>query len=456
MEETNKHMSEKEAIDMLHHYNDDLLPQKFGKAGKAWVIFLLLVIAFGLYNYVIQLKKGLSITGLSDTVSWGIYISNFVFFVAVSLVGSLITAVLNLLNVSWRAPITRMAEIIAVAGIIFAGLIIIVDMGRPDRILNMFIHGRIQSPIMWDVIVVTTYMTISLLFLYFPLLPGISFCRDRMTNIPKWQQKMYKILALGWNNKPAQYKLVKKAITILSVLIIPVALSIHTVTSWLFATTYRPGWDSTNFGAYFVAGAFMVGAAAVIAGMYVIRHFYRKYDELITDKHFDRMGRLLVLLSFIYLYFTINEYFIPGYKMKGEEAAHLKELFIGHYAPMFWLTQIFGMFIPIIVLLFPQGRKPRPIFLMAVFVIVGAWFKRYLIVIPTMLHPFLPLQQVPEAAKHYTATMAEWSITGASLAGALLVITLFIRYFPIISIWEVAEERGVSHYTIYKHLNEKD
>lgn len=456
MEDLNKPGNEQEAITMLRRYNEDLLPQKFGMAGKLWVMFLLLICGVGLYYYIRQLMLGLTITGLTDTVSWGIYISNFVFFVAVSLVGSLITAILNLLNVSWRAPITRISEIIAVSGIIFAGLIIVVDMGRPDRLLNMFFHGRIQSPIVWDVIVVMTYMTISLLFLWFPLLPGVAFCRDRMTNIPKWQHKMYKILALGWNNKKEQYEVVKKAITILSVLIIPVALSIHTVTSWLFATTYRPGWDSTNFGAYFVAGAFMVGAAAVIAGMFVIRKFYARYDEYITDKHFDRMGKLLVLLSFIYLYFTVNEYFIPGYKMKGGEGEHLEALFVGHYAPMFWMTQIFGMIIPIIVLLFKRGRRPLPIFLMASCVIVGAWFKRYLIVIPTMQHPFLPLQHVPEKAMHYSATFAEWSITCASLAGALLVITLFIRYFPIISIWELAEERGIPHDTIYEHLNKTE
>ncbi len=447
--------SEKEAIEMLNRYNEDLLPRKFGIAGKLWVTVLCIVIAIGLYNYIQQLRFGLKVTGLNDTVSWGIYISNFVFFVAVSLVGSLITAVLNLLNVNWRAPLTRISEVIAVSAIMFAGLIIIVDMGRPDRILNMFLHGRIQSPIVWDVIVVMTYMTISLLLLYFSLLPNIAFCRDRLPNIPKWQRKMYSVLSFGWENKPEQYEIIKRAVKILSVLIIPVALSIHTVTSWLFATTYRPGWDSTNFGAYFVAGAFMVGAAAVIAGMSILRKFYVHYDEYLTDKHFDRMGRLLVLLSFIYLYFTVNEYFIPGYKMKGDEAEHLRELFTGHYAPMFWSVQIFGMFIPIIVLLFKKGRKPLPIFIMAVFVIIGAWFKRYLIVIPTMLHPFLPLQQIPEASKHYAPTLAEWSITGASLAGALLVITLFVRYFPVISIWEIAEERGIHSDTIYEHLNEK-
>ncbi len=454
MKDIIKPKDDAEAIQMLHQFNEDLLPKKFGKIGVTWTIFLCLVIANGLFCYYKQLKFGLSVTGLGDQVSWGIYISNFVFFVAVSLVGSLITAVLYLLNVNWRSPLTRIAEVIAVACIVFAGLIIIVDMGRPDRILNMFIYGRIQSPIVWDVIVVMTYMTISVLLLYFPLLPGIAFCRDHLKNIPKWQKWMYKFLSFGWKWNPEQFKIVKRAITILSVLIIPVALSIHTVTSWLFATTFRPGWDSTNFGAYFVAGAFMVGAGAVIAAMYVLIKFYPRYDQYITDKHFDRMGKLLVLLSLVYLYFTVNEYMIPGYKMKGEEAAHLTELFVGKYALMFWSVQIFGMIIPIILLMFKKFRRPFPMFVIAICVIVGAWFKRFLIVIPTLLHPFLPMQEISESAKSYSPTYPEWSITFASLAGALLIITVFIRYFPIISIWEVAEERGIEHDVIYKHLNE--
>jgi len=449
-----KPVNDEEAIQMLHQFNEDLLPKKFGRIGVIWTIFLCAVIINGLFCYIKQLRYGLSVTGMGDIVSWGIYISNFVFFVAVSLVGSLITAVLYLLNVNWRSPLTRIAEIIALACIIFAGLIIIVDMGRPDRILNMFIHGRIQSPIVWDVIVVMTYMAISFLLLYFPLLPGIAFCRDHIPGIPKWQKWMYKTLSFRWKWKPEQFQIVKRAISILSVMIIPVALSIHTVTSWLFATTYRPGWDSTIFGPYFVAGAFMVGAAAVIAAMYVFVRFYPRYDQYITDKHFDRMGILLVLLSLIYLYFNVNEYLVPGYKMKGDDADYLTELFIGKFAPMFWSVQILGMILPIILLMFKKFRRPFPIFIISVFVIVGAWFKRFLIVIPTLLHPFLPMQEVPEKYKIYVPTYPEWSITFASLAGALLVITVFVRYFPIISIWEVAEERGVSHDVIYKHLNE--
>jgi molybdopterin-containing oxidoreductase family membrane subunit len=160
----------------------------------------------------------------------------------------------------------------------------------------------------------------------------------------------------------------------------------------------------------------------------------------------------MVLLAMVYAYFSINEYLIPAYKMKGEEAEHLNELFTGYYAPMFWSVQIFGMIVPIIVLLFKNGRKPLPVFIMAVFVIICAWFKRYLIVIPTM--SFLPVQEIPEAWKHYSPTLQEWLITGGSVAGALLIITFFVRFFPIISVWEIAEERVISHDIIYKHLHE--
>jgi molybdopterin-containing oxidoreductase family membrane subunit len=454
MEENKNGINEKEAILTLHQFNEDLLPKKFGIIGKTWTLLLCIIFLTGVYCYTVQLRKGLVITGMRDFVFWGIYISNFVFFVAISLVGSLMTAILYLLKVSWRAPLTRLSEIIAVAAITFAGLIIIVDMGRPDRVYNMILHGRIQSPIIWDVMVVSTYMTLSILLLYFPLLPGISFCRDHLKGIPAWQKWMYKFLSLGWKHSREQFELVKKAITILSVMIIPVALCIHTVTSWLFASTYRPGWDSTNFGAYFVSGAFLVGSGGVVAGMYLLRRFNPSYEKYLTDIHFDRMGKLLVLLAMIYAYFSINEYLIPAYKMKGEEAHHLNELFTGYYAPMFWSVQFFGMILPIFVLLFKKGRRPLPMFIIAVLVIVCAWFKRYLIVIPSM--SFLPVQEIPEAWKHYSPTLQEWAITGGSLAGALLIITFFVRYFPIISVWEVAEEKGISHNIIYKHLHESN
>ena len=415
----------------------DLLPQKFGKAGVIWTIILILLCVNGAVGYYQQLTNGLVVTGMRDYASWGIYISNFVFFVAISLVGSLITAIFRLTNVGWRTPLTRIAEIIAVSAILFASIIIIVDMGRPERFYHLFLFARMQSPIMWDVIVITTYLTLSILFLYFPLLADLPIL-IKNSKEGSGIQKCYKFLGSFWKGTRVQFKMSEKAVRIISIMIVPVALAIHTVTAWLFATTYRPGWDSTNFGAYFVSGAFLVGSGSVLVAMFVFRRAY-KLEAYITEKHFDYMSKIVVMLALLYLYFNVNEYLVPAFKMKTAEEHHLRSLFTGEFSVLFWSAILVGMIIPVVVLLFPKGRKPTTAFIMGLFVV--AWFKRFLIVTPTMLSPFLPMYDVPENYKHYWPTFAEWSVTIGSLAGALLIITLFARFFPIIPIHETIEEK---------------
>jgi molybdopterin-containing oxidoreductase family membrane subunit len=418
---------------------NDLLPQKFGRRGMIWTAILIAICIVGMFAYYRQLTRGLVVTNMGDYVSWGIYISNFVFFVAISLVGSLITAVLRLANVHWATPLTRIAEIIAVSAIVFASIIIIVDMGRPERFYNLFLYGRLQSPIMWDVIVIGTYFFISLLLLYFPLLPDLKIMIKRKVGTPKWMYKLYRFMGSFWKGTASQFRISDKAINILCITIIPVAFCIHTVTSWLFATTYRPGWDSTNFGAYFISGAFLVGAGGVVVAMYVFRRYY-KLEKYITEMHFEKMGRIVVMLALLYLYFNINEYLIPAFKMKKPEESHLTNLFAGEFAPVFWFAILVGMVIPIIVLLFRSGRKPVPMFIVGIMVVVGAWFKRYLIVTPTLLHPFLPMHDAPAQYHHYFPSWEEWAIAMGSLAGALLIITFFARIFPIIPIHETIIE----------------
>ena len=404
-----------------------------------WTGSLIVICVIGAYAYSLQLRRGLVVTNMRDYVSWGIYISNFVFFVAISLVGSLITAVLRLANVHWSTPLTRIAEIIAVAAIVFASIIIVVDMGRPERFLNLFIHGRLQSPIIWDVVVIGTYFSLSLFLLYLPLLPDLKILIKNKDRSAKWLNRFYRFMGSFWKGTKEQFKISDRAITILCVTILPVAFAIHTVTSWLFATTYRPGWDSTNFGAYFISGAFLVGAGAVVVAMYVFRKAYR-LEKYITDYHFERMGRIVVMLALLYLYFNINEYLIPAFKMKKPEEAHLTNLFAGEFAPVFWFAILVGMIIPILIMLFRRGRKPLPMFVAGVMVVIGAWFKRYLIVTPTLLHPFLPMDNVPEGFRHYFPSWQEWAIAMGSLAGAVLVITFFARIFPIVPIHETIVE----------------
>jgi Ni/Fe-hydrogenase subunit HybB-like protein len=417
-----------------------ILRQRF--AGKLWIRLLVFIAVVGLFSYLTQLRDGLGITAMRDYSSWGIYIGHFVFLVAVSLVGSLITAILKLMKIHWATPITRIAEMIAVAAVMFAAVTIVIDMGRPDRLHFVFLHARVQSPIFWDVFVVNTYLIISVLLLYIPMIPDIAMMRDKLTDVPKWQRKLYKLLSVNWQGTAEQWRILKRSVRTLMILVLPVAFGIHTVTSWLFAVNTRTGWHSTIFGPYFVSGAFMVGAAVVIIGMYIYRRSFRIQDY-ITIHQFNMMGKLLVLVSVIYLYFNINEYLVPWYAEKRLDKAHLDALFTGHEALLFWGTIILGMVLPIILMLFRKMRTPKPLFIIAIAVVLGAWIKRMIIVIPTQFHPQFPIQNVPEEFHHYIPTFHEIAVTGLTVAGVLLVITILTRIFPVFPVWEVAEEHGI-------------
>ena len=412
---------------------------RLNKSFMIWLGFLGVSLVICLCAYSLQLKNGMVVTGLGDYVSWGMYISNFVFFVATSLVGMLMSAVLGLSGQKWAAPLARIAEIIALAFAAVAGLVIIMDMGRPERLLNVIIHGRIQSPIVWDMTVVTVYVLISTLFLYIPLIPDLKICYDKLDKLPPFARNIYKLLSLNWNGSHEQEKIIKQSTRVIAIFIIPVALAIHTVTSWLFASTSRVGWDSTIFGPYFVTGAFVAGSAAVIIAMYFYRNNY-KLQDYITDSHFDQMGKLLVLVSLIYLYFNLNEYMVPAYKMKKFEAMHINELFTGAHAVLFWSVQILGLVLPIILLLFKKMRKPMPIMIISIFVLLGAWFKRYIIVVPTQEHPYLPIQNVPLSFKIYTPTLVETLVTIAPFILVLIIITVLSKVIPIIPIHETIEQ----------------
>ncbi len=446
----NKKQSD-EAI-MAKIREDILTPMtKFPLIYKIWIGALLTLIAVGVWGYIIQLQEGLGQTGMRDYVSWGLYIASFVFFVATALVGMLISAVVGLAGQKWIIPISRIAEMIALAFAMMAGIAIVVDMGRPDRILNLFIHGRFQSPILWDVTVVNVYIFISILLLFLPLLPDLGIIRNHMKkDLPKWQWNLYNVLSLGWVGTPGQYKILHSTIRVLLILIVPVAMALHTVTSWLSALTLRSGWDSTIFGPYYVSGAFVAGSGAVLVAMYFIRKAY-KLEDYLTDFHFDKMGKLMVLVGLVYLYFNINEFLVPAYKMKAADANHLFTLFSlhGEYGIMFWLTQIFGLILPIILGLFKPFRKPFPLMIIGLAIVIGAWFKRVIIIVPTLIHAYLPIQNVPESFHHYSPTGAEITITLGIVAAAVLIVSILVKIFPVIPMWEVAEEKGVD---IHKDL----
>jgi molybdopterin-containing oxidoreductase family membrane subunit len=231
-------------------------------AYKLLVLGLSLVVAWGIYAFIVQYVFGLQATGMRDVVSWGFYITNFVFFIGISHAGTLISAILRVSHAGWRTPITRMAEMITVVAIMIGALMPIIDLGRPDRVANIFIFGRFQSPLVWDIISITSYLTGSLIYLYLPLIPDLAMLRDRFAKKGAGlRQRIYKVLSVGWQDTPEQKKRLEKAIGIMALIIIPVAVSVHTVVSFVFSMTLRPGWDSTVFGIYFVIGAIFSGIA---------------------------------------------------------------------------------------------------------------------------------------------------------------------------------------------------
>lgn len=406
-----------------------------------WMGILLVALAACLFAYYIQLRQGLGVTGLRDITSWGMYIANFVFFVATSLVGMLISCVLGLSGALWVKPISRIAEIIAVAFAAVAGLVIISDMGRPDRLPYVFLFGRVQSPILWDVSVVTTYFVLSLLLWFFPLIPDLAVAKNRLEGQPKFLSKAYEVLSFRWTHHDAQYKVMGQGIRILLILIIPTAFAIHTVTSWLFAVTPRTGWDSTIFGPYFISGAFVSGTAAVIIAMFFFREAYQLKKYLTTD-HFNKLGKVFILISVIYIYFNINEFLVPGYKLKSSDAIHLRELFTGEHAFLFWGVQLSGLVIPVILMLFKAVRRPLPMLIISIVMLVAAWFKRYIIVVPPQAHPFLPVQNFPAEWVVYKPTLIESLVTMASILLVLIIITILSKLFPVIPIWELAKEEA--------------
>ncbi len=418
---------------------------------KGWKIKLViatltLLFASGIIAYILQIKNGLQVTAMRDYASWGLYISIFIFFIGISHVGALMSAILRLTGADWRYPITRMAEAITFSSLLFAGIMPILDMGRPDRLLNLLFHGRIQSPIIWDVLAISTYFAGSAIFLYLPMIPDIAKLRDK-PGISKWRKRLYTFMAAGWNGHEGQHHLLEKCMRIMTAIILPVAISVHTVVSWLFAMTLRPGWNSTIFGPYFVSGAIMSGCAAVIIAMACFRKAY-KLENYITRVHFKKLSLLLFVLALVYLYFNLNEYLVPAYKMEEGESELLHDLFHGSYSPLYWAVQIFGLFIPMVMLAFSAIRKSIKWTVTAsILIVVGAVIKRYLIVIPTMLHPYIPIniQHASKDWSNYFPSAVEWFVTVGCFAGFILVYILFSRIFPIVTIWETVkgiEEKG--------------
>lgn len=417
---------------------DEVIFRPLMQTGRAFYIIvaiLSIIVALGVYAYIVQLQSGLITTDMRDRQIWGIYIVNFVFFIGISHAGTLISAILRVTGAEWRRPVTRMAEAITVFALIFGALMPIIDLGRPDRVLNVLTNPHISSPILWDFLSIATYLSGSILYLYLPLIPDLAACRDNLPNAA-WPKRMfYKIGAMGWKGTEDQKRRLELGISIMAVLIIPIAVSVHTVVSWIFSMTLRPGWRSTIFGPYFVIGAIFSGLATLMIVMWAFRKAFH-LEDYITEEHFKNLGLLFLVFDVGYIYFTISEYLTIAYGSTKEDAELLFSLIVGQYSIYFWIFVVLGLIVPAIILTFPKTRTITGIVVSGVLVDIGMYMKRYVITVPSSGFPLMGGDFAP-----YTPSLVELAITIGSFAGFMLLFLLFAKFFPLISLWEVQEGR---------------
>ena len=389
------------------------------------------VILVAAYGWITQVRDGLGVTGMNRPVFWGIYITNFVFFIGISHAGTLISAILRLCKAEWRRPITRAAETITVI-VLFIGMgNIILDIGRPDRALFVLWHGRLQSPLLWDVCCVSVYFTASITYLYLPLIPDFAILRDTVTK-RVW---LYRILAAGWKGTARQQRRLDRLIAIMAIAVIPIAISVHTVVSYVFSMTVQPMWHSAIFGPYFVVGAIFSGIAALIIVLAILRKAYHLGDYL-KPIHFSNLGLLLLVMSLLWVYFTFCEYLTVFY---GGEPSHLSIYYskmTGEFSPLFWTMVISCFGVPFVLLCNKRTRTILGTVVASAFICVGMWLERFTIVVPTLSRPRLPYP-----IGSYTPTWVEWALTAACFAFLALAYMVLSKFFPIISLWEVREGR---------------
>ena len=377
--------------------------------------------------------------GINRPVYWGLFIATFVFWVGISHAGTMISAVLRLLKADWRRPITRGAEAMTAFALLMAGLFPFIHLGRVWKFYwmlpypnNRFMWPNFQSPLMWDMVAIFTYLIGSTLYLYLALIPDLAMARD---HTGRWRQKLYRVLSLGWRGTEAEWHKLHRALSIFSVAIIPIFLSVHSIVAWDFAVTIQPRWHSTIFAPYFVIGAVYSGLAALALILVIVRKGM-KLQEFLRAEHFDALGKLVMIAGMAWVYFWFAGFIVEWYGNEPVTRELIREEISGSLAPLFYL-QMSANLIPIAMLVFKKVRTtPWLLLLASILVNVGMFTERVLIVIGSLQRNFMPFNW-----GDYRPTWVEVSIVVMTFAGFTLLYTLFSRVFPYVPVWEIKEGR---------------
>jgi Ni/Fe-hydrogenase subunit HybB-like protein len=422
-----------EVSDDIAHHTEQM------PTGLWWATFvpsvaLMLVFLTGL---AVAIGTGIGTTGISHPVGWGVFIVNFVFWIGIGHAGTLISAILFLFRQNWRTAINRSAEAMTVFAVMVAGLFPLLHTGRPWFAYWLFPlpNGRgplwvnFNSPLLWDVFAVSTYGTISVVFWYIGLVPDLALIRDRAKH--PLRRKIYGILSLGWTGGNRSWRHYESAYLMLAGLATPLVLSVHTIVSFDFAVSVIPGWHTTIFPPYFVAGAIFSGFAMVLTLTIIMRHVFH-LKAYITVNHLESMAKVVLLTSGVVGIAYLTEFFVAYYSAVPAERFHFANRMLG---PYWWAAMIMygcNMVVPQLLWFKAIRRSIPALFVLSLFVNLGMWFERYVIVTTALHRDF-----VPSSWGMYNFKVMDWVLTIGSFGMFMTLFLLFARVLPTITIFEV-------------------
>ncbi|TMB35352.1 MAG: hydrogenase [Deltaproteobacteria bacterium] len=417
-----------------------------GKGGRLYWVLLACAIGatgIGAYSWSRIIRFGMGETGLNRPVAWGVLITDFVFWVGIAHSGTLISAILFLFRARFRTAVYRVAEAMTVFAVATAGLFPIIHLGRPwfgywilpyPNERSLWINFR--SPLVWDAFAISTYLVVSSLFLLSGLVPDAAALRDATSG---WRRRLYAMVSLGWRGTDEEWRHHSRAYLFFAAFATPLVISVHSVVSWDFAVSVVPGWHSTLFPPYFVAGAILSGVAMVLTLLVPLRRALG-IEELVTRRHLDLLSRLVLLTSLIVTFSYGMEFVLALWRGPRVELETLLFRAFGSYAPLFW-TMVFCNCAAPLLLFFPRIRNtPIALFFLGIVVNVGMWLERFNIVVTSLSH-----NRIPFDWGTYRPSLVELGITLGSFGWFFTWFLVFLKLLPAVSIAELKEEVGHPH-----------
>jgi molybdopterin-containing oxidoreductase family membrane subunit len=398
-----------------------------------------LIFVFGLLGaWSWQIYKGMGVAGIMNPVGWGVYITNFVFWVGIAHSGTLISAVLFLFRARFRSSFNRAAEAMTVIAVLCAGMYPLIHLGRVWYFFWLFpypnqrlIWPNFKSPLEWDVFAVSTYLTVSVVFFYVGLIPDLAIVKRYTKGAKRW---IYSAFSLGWRGTKEQWRHYNTLYALLAGLATPLVLSVHSVVSWDFAMGIVPGWHTTIFAPYFVAGAIFSGTGMVMTLIIPLRKLQR-LERLITIDHFDRLAKVLLFTSLIVGYAYSIEFILAYYSGNIYEFGIFQHRAIGHYKFFYWGMVTCNVIVPLPLFKKSLRRNLPFLFVLSIFVNIGMWLERFVIIVTSLSHEY-----VPYSHGNYTPSWVEGAITLGTFGFFFMMFLLFAKFLPVVALTEKKEE----------------